>query len=267
MKQRYDYRVLGRNFRVTNDTFVTGLNNNDIIIGGSGSGKTGGILYPSIKCAENESFVLIDTKGLLSKRFSAELESKGYDVKIISFTNPDIGLGYNPLEYIRIKSDGSIRYQDIVYVSYLIMPTLDSTEPIWEECGRIIIQFLIAFCLEKIDKSDWNMKTILSLYHSLIKPEGISFFFDCLSDDMESFAAKKLLEISANKAADKMYASVLGFVSVALAPFEYSEIQKILNNTECIDIHAIGKKKQAIFVHVSDVDRTYDTIINLCRRY
>ncbi|MBE6838772.1 MAG: hypothetical protein E7507_04435 [Ruminococcus sp.] len=263
MNKRYDYRILGRNFRVTNDTYVTGLNNNDLIIGGSGSGKTGGVLYPSLKATENESFVFIDSKGLMSKMFKSELEAKGYEVRILSFIHPEESCGYNPLDYIRFNTDGSIRYQDIVFLSRAIMPSLEKDEPIWEECGILILQFLIAFCFERLDKEDWNMNTIIDLYHVMIKPNGLQYFLDELDNRKESFAMKKLLEIQAYKSADKMYSSILGFVNIALAPFSYPESKSLLNTHNCIKLHDIGKRKHAVFIQVSDVDRTYDVLVNI----
>lgn len=42
------YRILARDQCISNDTWATGLNNNDLIIGPSGAGKTRGYVlqYP-----------------------------------------------------------------------------------------------------------------------------------------------------------------------------------------------------------------------------
>ena len=45
----YGIRILADGVSVTNDTRQTGLNNNDMIIGSSGSGKTGGYVIPNIQ--------------------------------------------------------------------------------------------------------------------------------------------------------------------------------------------------------------------------
>lgn len=42
------YRVLAQDCQMSNDTWETGLNNNDLIIGVSGSGKTRGYVLPNI---------------------------------------------------------------------------------------------------------------------------------------------------------------------------------------------------------------------------
>ncbi len=61
-------RILAEGISVSNDTFVTGLNNNDLIIGSSGSGKTGGYVIPNLQNI-SESLVVSDTKGQLRKMF------------------------------------------------------------------------------------------------------------------------------------------------------------------------------------------------------
>lgn len=57
------YRILAKNHLMSNDTWKTGLNNNDLIIGPSGAGKTRNYVKPNImQC--NESMIIADTKGL-----------------------------------------------------------------------------------------------------------------------------------------------------------------------------------------------------------
>lgn len=259
---RYDTRVLGRKYFVTNDTRVTGLNNNDLVVGGSGSGKTGGIIYPTLRNAENESFVFIDSKGLMSKMLKSELQKKGYDVHIISFIHPELSEGYNPLDYVGVDDSG-IRYQDIVSLSSALMPALDNDEPIWEENSKLILQFLLAWCFEKLEREEWNMNSIVDLYHILVKKDGLQHFIDSFEDDFSSFAAKKLLEIEANIAAEKMFASTVGFVNVALAPYSFPEMRRLLGNKDRCNLSDIANKKSAVFIQVSDVDRTYDSLVSV----
>ena len=61
-----------------------GLNSNVLIIGGSGSGKTGSYIYSNLKMLNNQSAVVCDTKGLLYSAFKNELEKKGYNVSAIN---------------------------------------------------------------------------------------------------------------------------------------------------------------------------------------
>ena len=98
-------RILAKGVVVSNDTRITGLNNNDIIIGTSGCGKTGGYVIPNIQNLTG-SLIVSDTKGQLYRMFKDELEAKGYKVYILDFVNPLNSCGYNPLCGIRKYPDG-----------------------------------------------------------------------------------------------------------------------------------------------------------------
>lgn len=74
-----DVRYLADGVTVSNNNRETGLNNNDLIIGTSGSGKTGGYVVPNIQNISG-SMVVSDTKGQLCKLFKSKLEEKGYNV-------------------------------------------------------------------------------------------------------------------------------------------------------------------------------------------
>ena len=74
-----NYRIPAKDVTISNDTKLTGLNNNDMIIGTSGSGKTGGYVIPNLQNITG-SMVVSDTKKQLYKSFKRELEKKGYEV-------------------------------------------------------------------------------------------------------------------------------------------------------------------------------------------
>ena len=155
MRTNSNVRFLAENITVSNDTRVTGLNNNDLIIGSSGSGKTGGYVIPNIQNISG-SLIVTDTKGRLSKMFTGTLKIKGYKVFTLDFVNPMNSCGYNPLMVIRRKPNGKYREQDILSLASAIMPLLDKEEPFWEKAASGYIAFLIAFCLEtcKVQKNN-----------------------------------------------------------------------------------------------------------------
>ena len=41
-------RILGKNVKISNNTWETGINNNDLIVGPSGAGKTRGYVIPNL---------------------------------------------------------------------------------------------------------------------------------------------------------------------------------------------------------------------------
>lgn len=259
---RYGMRTLAYGIEVSNDTRISGCNNNDIICGNSGSGKTGGYVIPNIQNIDG-SLVVSDTKGQLERRFKGELKAKGYKVYTLDLVNPMRSCGYNPLTFIRKYPDGSYREQDILSLARLLSPSMDKREPIWDMSAASYLAFLIAYCLEAEPEEDKNLIHIGELHRQFCQPKGDIQFLRWLEEHPESFATKKYKEIQANRTADKMFASILGFVNINLEPYSYKEAQYIFSNKKSFDIKELGRRKTVLFLNVSDTDRTFDQLVNI----
>ena len=203
----YGERILAKNITVSNDTRKTGLNNNDLIIGSSGAGKTGGYVIPNIQNM-TDSLIVSDTKGSLEKRFTKELIDRGYSVYALDLVNPLRSCGYNPLDGIRRYRDGSYREQDVITLANNIMPMMDSSEPFWEKSAASYLVFLISFALEVLPKEEQNMCSVCELHRTYIKPNGELSFLKWLDANPDSFPAKKHTQMRSSMAADKMWSSI-----------------------------------------------------------
>ncbi len=255
-------RILANGITITNDTRVSGLNNNDMIIGSSGTGKTGGYVIPNIQNITG-SMVVSDTKGQLSKRFTKELKAKGYQVYTLDLVNPLKSCGYNPLHGIRRYANGKYREQDVLTIANNLMPMLDKNEPFWEKAAAGYLAFLIAYCLETLRPDEQNMVSICKLHQAYIKPGGDLSFIQWTERNPDSFATKKFRQIRAGTAADKMWSSIMEFANRALEPFEFEEARAIFETHKPFEISNLGRKKTVLFLNVSDTDRTFDRLVNI----
>lgn len=255
-------RILAEGISVSNDTFVTGLNNNDLIIGSSGSGKTGGYVIPNLQNI-SESLVVSDTKGQLRKMFGEELKGKGYEVCCLDLVNPNESCGYNPLMGIRRYGNGRYREQDVLTLANNIMPALDSKEPFWERAAAGYIAFLIAFCMDFLPPEEQNMTSVCELHRKFIKPGGDLSFINMTKEHPEYYSSKKLVQIQAAVPADRMWSSICEFANRALEPFDFEEAKTIFESSESFDIASMGKRKTVLFLNVSDTDRTFDNLVNI----
>lgn len=261
-RNSYGKRILAKGIEITNNTRISGLNNNDIVVGNSGCGKTGGYVIPNIQNIDG-SLVVSDTKGQLAARFSDELREKGYDVYVLDLVNPEKSCGYNPMSFIRRYKDGSFREQDILTLSRSICVGMDKEQPIWDLSASSYVAFLISYCLETEPVERQNLITVGKLHRQFSSPNGDLPFIQWVDSHRSSFAAKKYFEITANRTADKMFASIMGFVNVNLEVFDFKEARYIFGNPKSFDIRCLGRKKTVLFLNVSDTDRTFDRLVNI----
>lgn len=226
--EKNNCRILGKGQWISNDDIKSGLNNNDLIIGGTGSGKTGGYVIPNIRQA-NGNMVITDTKSILYKKLGKELEKQGYDVSILDFVNPERSDTYNPLEYIRTVNHFGLadyNHKDIISLSRVLVPTRIKHDPFWEESARTVMAFLIAFTLEALREEDHCMSSIVELYRQLGMENGKKRFEVWCMEHPNSFAAKKYAMFCGVMNVDRTWGCISQFLAEALEPFDFREIIK-----------------------------------------
>lgn len=255
-------RILANGIAISNNTEITGLNNNDLIIGSSGAGKTGGYVIPNLQNL-TESMVVSDTKGQLAKMFTNSLKARGYKVCTLDLVNPEKSCGYNPINGIRRYKNGKYREQDVLTLANNIMPTLDIYEPFWEQAAAGYIAFLIAFCLETLPPEEQNMISVCELHNRFVQPGGNLSFLKWTLENPNNYAAKKFNQISYSLNAEKMWCSIIEFANRALEPFDFEEVRTVFECTKGFDISSLGMQKTVLFLNVSDTDRTFDRLANI----
>ena len=72
--------ILGKDRVYSLDTYSTKRNNNVLVVGASGAGKTRGVVSPNLMEATG-SYIVSDPKGSLYCKYKKYLEERGYEVK------------------------------------------------------------------------------------------------------------------------------------------------------------------------------------------
>lgn len=263
-------RILAQGHLVSNDTRATHLNNNDLIVGASGAGKTQGYVKPNL-LQMNESAIVTDTKGSLVCELGPVLRANGYDVLAIDFTDMASGMGYNPLDFIGCNAGtGRPRERDIMKVAAVLCPVEESRDPFWELSARDYIAMLIGYVLESLPEDEQNLLSVAQLAGELrpakpTLPTGrTGMLLDEFSEmDPDSFTARKWRSIKPTLAAEKTNASILSFVSEKLGLFLYDDAAAMASNPIRIDFRDLGLRKTALFLTVSDMDRSHDRMVAL----
>lgn len=151
---------------VSNDTRRTGLNNNDLIIGPSGAGKTRGYVK-QIFCGEAAKGVIVaDTKGTLYRELGGTLRKAGYTVIHIDLTDClHSPWGYNPLAFIRYdQKRDTYNEQDIITTAACLVPIEDKRDPFWEMAVRMVLESLIGYVLECLPQEEHNLCSVAALF-------------------------------------------------------------------------------------------------------
>jgi len=262
-------RILAEGCLMNNDTRATGINNNDLIIGPSGAGKTRGYVMPNLlQC--NESLIVADTKGSLIGEVGPVLKRHGYKVINLDFTDMLGSYGYNPLDYIRYDQRRE-KYvdQDIMTIAASLVPAEDPKEPFWEHAAEMYLASLIGYVLECLPQQEHTLEYASKMFAEMRREKydkpsrGEQLFEELGKENPNSFAYQKYQMYRVTAGADRMHSSILGILAEKLGPLIYDGPLSMYSKKKRVDFKELGRKKTAVFLTISDTDRSSDRLINL----
>lgn len=258
------YRILAQNQFISNNTRETGLNNNDLIIGPTGSGKTRNYVKPNIMQA-NESMIIADTKGNLRREVGEFLRKKGYRVIDIDFADMEKSkCGYNPLDFIRYDTKKQkYKEQDILTISNCLSPVMNDNDPFWDRAGQMYLESIIAYVLECLPKQEQNLLSVNRLLGLMGEPTFDKLFMELESINPDSFAIKRYQMIKNNQKAERMDASIKGVLAEKINPLCFDGAKNLFCNKCKINFTDLGRRKTAVFLTISDMERSMDRLVNL----
>lgn len=256
-------RILAKGKYINNNTRETGLNNNDLVIGVSGAGKTRGYVMPNV-LQGNESMIVVDTKNQLCKTMSEQLKEKGYEIWKLDFVHmEDSPMGYNPLRFIERTGRDSYNTQDVEMLSKILCPTECLKDPFWDQAAGMQVSTLIAYVLEALPENEHHLGSVARMQQLLNTNTFDHMMEEWESLHPESFAVKKWHLFKDTRSADKTNASAAFILGEKLSTFLGNGCQKMFMDKKQVNFRMLGAKKVALFLNVSDSDRSADKLVNL----
>ena len=238
-------------------------NKNIMVIGGSGSGKTRFFCKPNIMQLHS-SYVITDPKGSLISEVGQLLVRAKYEIKVLNTINFQKSMHYNPFAYLRSEKD------ILKLVNTIILNTkgegAQSTEDFWVKAERLYYTALIGYIFYEAPEEEKNIITLLDMIDASDTREDdedyknpVDLMFDRLAErDPEHFAVKQYAKYKL--AAGKTAKSILISCGARLAPFDIRELRDLMEYDE-MELDAIGDRKTALFLIMSDTDSTFNFVI------
>ena len=225
-----------------------------IIVGGSGSGKTRFLAKPNLMLA-NASFIVTDPKGEMLRAVGNLFLEEGYVLRVFDLIDPSKSDCYNPFCYIRKDADVFKLIDN--FIKNTTPKGAKANDPFWEKSETALDAALMLYLLHEAPVEDQNMETILYMIENGGAKEEdddyqspLDLLFEALEEEQPNHIAVRQYHIF-KQAVGKTAKSILVSAAVRLASFTLPEIQRITASDD-MELGKLGERKQAIFCIIPD---------------
>ena len=263
--------ILSENLRVSYNPQKSNLNNNQVIVGGSGRGKGFRVIYPNITNCHG-AYVTTDAKGDTLRSIGKYMEHEGYYVRVLDLIDFTRSLHYNPFAYLQEEEDVSVLVENI-------MANTKGTDRMagdqfWEDGPKMLLVSIFDYVWFECGKSEQNWTSVFK-YLDMVTVSEEKNEYERLLDYLESSSefgrnhpAVKNYKIFKSGAQETMQ-SILAILYARLQCFRLEKVQWLMAYDET-DLYSVGMgvhgnpdKKVAFFVLIPDENILYSPIVGM----
>ncbi len=247
-----------------NPNFEKQRNQNVLIFGTTGSGKSISFVRPNILQADT-SFIVTDPKMEIYTDLAPFLEKQGYKVYKFNLVNMEDSDCWNPL--IRKNGSYEISIQDAVVMSTSLIanakgPFEGKGDPFWEDSQKALFTALILYASRHFDPNHPEPdKRYNRTFGDILRfatgrrPDLLDYDFAKLPVNDPARSAFNIFK----QASENVRSSIIISLGTSLQLFQDDKLAHITSKSD-FDLADAGKEKTAIFVIISDNDTSYNTI-------
>lgn len=261
-----DRLILGANAEFSTDSRETGLNNNVVVCGGSGGGKTMSVIEPRLLDTFQSSLIVTVTKRRIVDKYKRLFQNRGYEVQDLNFVSPEkSSVSYDPLAYIENDTD-------IIFLAKSIVKsysggTLHKGDPYWDEAATSLLSAEIGLALAMHKGSTFadvlKIHDMLSISDS---SEGIKTTLDWNFNNMKrKYPENPALSCwnSFRELPIRTAQCVYGTLNTAIDTLFTQDVRKMMAEGTKIDFGRLAREKTVLFVSSSPVNPNQNRLVNI----
>ena len=253
-----------------NEMWVDNSEYHSLVIGATGSGKTQTVILPLVHslAKAKESMIITDPKGEIYEKTSNMLRSRGYQILLLNFRDPQNGNAWNPmsLPYQMYKSgnqDKAIELLDDLALNILYDESNQNADPFWEKTSADYFSGVALGLFEDAKEDEININSIsLATTVGEEKFGGSTYIKEYFSAKDPASAA----EINASStimAPTETKGSILSVFKQKVKLFASRDnLSEMLSHSD-INLESIGQRPTAVFIVIQDEKKTYHSLVTI----
>lgn len=248
--------------------YVDNGESHTLVIGATGSGKTAGVINPTMKMLmkARESIIVSDPKGEIYEHNSGLLRELGYDIIILNFREPQKGNCWNPyhLPYKFQKEGNFDKANELLNdLSTNIVVDGKAQDPFWQDSAASYLTGLSLAMFEDAKEEEININSVNLMMTTGEDKYGASNYLK------EYFKAKNPASPACVNALGTVMApneTKGGIVSVLKQKVKTLAVTKNLSemlSKNDFEMDTIGERPTAVFMIIQDEKTTYHSLATI----
>ena len=255
--------ILTQDIFLSMNTRLTRRNNNILVIGGTGTGKSRFLIMPNImQC--NCSFVVTDPSGEILKTMGHFLETEGYVIKILNLVDMRYSDQYNPFNYVSTEEDV------LSMITALIANTTPkgshSNDPFWEKAETALLEAVCFYIRAKYSTDNQNFSQVMEMLRMAEAEEGeeseLDKTFKVFEKEYPKHIAATSYAVFRSAGGGRTAQSIVISAQTRLQAFNLSSVRR-LTSVDTIDLTSVGTTKTALFCITPIADPTFNFLVGL----
>lgn len=238
-------------------------NNNVLIVGGAGTGKSRFYIKPNL-LQLNASYVITDPSGEMIFSVGKVLKDHGYKIKIFNISDMGHSNCYNPLEYIRDEAGVNMLIQ--CFITNTTQGEGGGDNQFFVDAEKLLysacIFYLRDFCT---DRTKNNFASVMDMINASSVNEmdpNASSPLDLLFDKLPHSSLAWKYYKAFKQAAGKTLKSIIISCVTRLQPFMTPQVVNLTKRDE-LELGMLGNEKTALFIITPQADRTYSFLASM----
>lgn len=224
-------------------------NQNIVVLGSSGAGKTQSYVIPNLINIKNKSIIVTDPKGELFELTSQLKRDQGYKTYQVDFVHFKQAK-YNPLHYVETALDAQ-------KIANTIISNFEKgdggSNPFFKNSATNILSALIVYVKAEYDRSEANLEKVVDVYDEHVQDE--EHFLKWVDTIPKSHPAKALMN-SIKELTSDTRKSVTSTLSNGFSLFKLPEV-KSMTQTSDFNFEDFIEEKAILYVKLSMEDNTF----------
>ena len=261
-----DKVILGEGAIYSTDCEETGINNNVLVVGGSGCGKTMSIAEPRLLETLSSSLIVTVTKRRIVNLYKQFFRDKGYVVHDLNFIDPkESDIAYDPLQYVTNNKDITFLAESIVMADPRKRASV--ADPYWDKAATSLLAAEIAYTLRQ--NKNATFADVLKLNDSLEIFERGEKIRTPLHEKFEALERRdpNCFAVSCWKTFSqlpvKTATCVFSAMNTELDTIFTPELRKMVAMQRKVDFKEIASRRTVLFVSSSAVNPALHCFINM----